>query len=76
MSRPDPSPLALVAATPERREDEAGISVGLPVGAQDRQSLLRQGDHAVLRPLAAVDMDHHAVAVDVAHLQVERLLEA
>ena len=35
----------------------------------------RAGDEAVLGPLAVVDVDHHAVAVDVADLEVEALAE-
>ncbi len=47
-----------------------------PVGAQHGQGRSGKRHHAVLGALAAVDMDEHPVAVDVAHFEVKRLLEA
>jgi len=60
----------------ESGKDQARVSVRLPVIAEHRKGLRRQGNHAILGPLAAVNMDEHTVTVDISDLQVQRLLEA
>ena len=55
-------------------EDKTGMAMSEPVLAQPMEGRLGQRDVAVLGALAAVDMDHHALAVDVADLQVQRFL--
>jgi hypothetical protein len=47
-----------------------------PVHAQDLQQLRRQHDLARKLPLAFADMNDHPLAVDVGHLQIQRLLTA
>ena len=49
--------------------------MGGPVFAEGLERARRQRDEAVLGALAAVDVDHHAGAVDVADLEVEALGE-
>ena len=44
--------------------------MGEPVLAQQMESGLRQRDIAVLGALAAVDMDHHALTVDVGDFEM------
>ena len=46
-----------------------------PVSTQHIQGCNRKRYHSVFGPFAAMDMNEHPVAVDVAHFQVERLLE-
>ena len=46
-----------------------------PVFAEGLERARRQWDEAVLGPLAAMDVDHHAGGVDVADLEVEALAE-
>ncbi len=56
-------------------EDECGVSVGGPVATEQSQCGVRKGDIAIFGTFAAVDVDQHALALDVGDLQVERLLE-
>jgi hypothetical protein len=56
-----------LAEAPER------VAVGGPVLAQHLQGTRRQRDVAVLGPLAAVDVDQLARAVDVTDLEMEPL---
>ena len=45
---------------------------GAPVGPQDAEQLRRKHDGSVLGTLAAADLDHHAVAVDIRDPQADR----
>ena len=49
--------------------------VGEPVLAQQLKSGLRQRDIAVLGALAAVDMDHHALTVDIGDFEMAGFVE-
>ena len=51
------------------------MAMGTPVFAEGLERARRQGDEAVLGALAAMDVDHHPGAVDVADLEVEPLGE-
>jgi hypothetical protein len=57
-------------------KDKPGVFVSTPVAAQQNEGGLRQRDVAVLGTLAAVDMDHHAPAVDVGDFEVARFVKA
>ena len=46
-------------------EDQTGMAMSEPVLAQQMEGGLRQRDVAVLGAFAAVDMDHHALTIDV-----------
>ena len=50
--------------------------MGFPGEAQEFQGLMREGDIAVLSALAAVDVEHVARAIDIAHLKVKRFVQA
>ena len=54
----------------ETLEHKAHARVTLPVDLQDNKRLARDGDNPVLAALAAFDMDHPPVEVDVRPLQV------
>ncbi len=50
--------------------------MGDPVLAKGLQCARRQGDVAVFGPLAAMNVDHHPPAVDVADLEVQPLAQS
>ena len=49
--------------------------MSLPVGSQDVQRFVRKRHISVLGALAAMNMDTHAMAVDVADLKVQSLVQ-
>ena len=57
-------------------KEPGGVARGLPGEAQALQGVMRQGDRAVLGALAAVDVDQVARAIDSAHLQGKRFVQA
>src|SRR5262249_62262979 len=57
-------------------EEPGGMAMGGPGGAEGLEGAGGEWDEAVLGGLAAVDVDHHAGAVDVADLEVEALAES
>src|SRR4051794_37509545 len=57
-------------------EEPGRVAMGGPVFAEGLERGRRQGDEAVLGALAAMDVDHHPGAVDVADLEVEGLGES
>jgi hypothetical protein len=61
----------LIMSSAQSRENENGVSVGHPVAAKQLISVLREGNVTILGSLAAMDMDHHCLAVDVGDLQGE-----
>jgi len=52
------------------------MAVGQPIAAQQLKSGLGQRDVAILGALAAVDMDHHARAIDIGDFEMESLVKA
>jgi len=56
-------------------EQEARIAVGGPVLTEELQSGVRQRDIAILGSLSPMNVDHHALGVDVGYFQVLCLLE-
>jgi hypothetical protein len=58
-----------------RREEERGVPVGHPVLPEEPQRRTGEGNVPILGPLAAVDVDHQAGAVDVGDFQVQPLLQ-
>jgi hypothetical protein len=57
-------------------KEPGGVAVGFPGGAQQVEGGLGQGDIALLGPLTPVHMEHVARAIDIAHVQGERFVEA
>jgi hypothetical protein len=51
------------------------VTVSPPVLPEEPQRRRGEGDVAILGPLAAMDVDHHAGAVDVGDFQVKALLQ-
>ena len=65
--------LVVVASWGWKQPD--GVSMGSPVVTEHGEGTWWQGDVAVLCALAAMDMDDHAGAVDVADLEIESFLD-
>lgn len=57
-------------------EDKPGVAVSKPIAAQPVEGRLGQLDVAVLGALAAVDMDHHARAIDIGDFEMARFVKA
>ena len=57
-------------------EEPHRVAMGCPIGAQELERRLRQGDIPVLAAFAEADMHEHPGAVDLAHLQVRPFCEA
>ena len=66
----------LVAAPAQGGEEETGMAVSDPMTAQALQGRFRQRHEAVFGALAAVDMDHLALAIDVGDLQMLSFLQS
>ena len=60
--------------SPARRKEPGGGAMSFPVEAQEFQGVMRQGAIAVLGALAAVDVEHVARAIDIAHLKGQRFV--
>src|SRR3972149_12032267 len=63
-------------ASAQGREEKAGMAVGGPIAAPQLKSSLGQSDVAILGALAAVDMDHHARAIDIGDFEMPRFVQA
>ena len=63
--------LGILAASAKGREQKMGMAVSRPIAAQQLKGRLRQSDVAILSALAAVDMDHHARAIDIGDFKME-----
>jgi hypothetical protein len=64
------------AASAERWEEKARMAVSAPVLAQQIESGVGQREIAVLGAFAAVDMDHHARAIDIGDFEMECFVKA
>jgi hypothetical protein len=60
---------------PGSGKEPGRVPVGFPGEAQQSQRIFGQGDVAVFGALATVDMDLHALAIDVGDLQGEGVVE-
>jgi hypothetical protein len=65
-------PLDVAIADLAGEQIDAGL-LPSPVVAQGFEQLRRQGHVTIAHPLTPLDMDDHALAVDIAHLQQSRL---
>jgi hypothetical protein len=64
------------AASADGREEELGMVVGEPIAAEQLESGLGERHIAVLGAFAPVDMDHHALAVDIGGFEMEAFVES
>ena len=63
---------ALACPLPRAGKMRVGIPVRHPIAAEELICFRRQGNIPVLGALAAMDVDHHPLAVDIGDLQSER----
>ena len=63
------------SASAESGKDKARVAVGHPIAAQQPQSGLRQRNVAILGALTAVDMDHHALTIDIGNFEMEAFVK-
>jgi hypothetical protein len=70
------SVLCSIAISAKCREEEARMAVGPPIAAEQKEGGLREGHIAILGPLSTVDMDHHAVAVDIGDFEIETFVKS
>ena len=68
--------LGTLAASAKGREQKLWMAVGEPIAAQQLKSGLGERDVAILGALAAVDMDHHAGAIDIGDFEMESFVES
>ena len=66
---------AAFLASTERWEKKGWVSMRYPVFSKQSKRVLGKGQESVLRPLAAMDMDLHSLAVDIGYLEKETFLE-
>ncbi len=52
------------------------MTVGDPIAAQQVESGLRESEVTILGALAAVDMDHHAGAIDIGDFEMESFVKS
>src|SRR4029434_1384920 len=64
------------AASTEGREEKTGVAVGEPIAAQQLKRRFGQWDVAILGALATVDMDHHALTIDIGDFEMESFVES
>jgi len=65
----------LLLIAPGRGKEPSRVTMGLPVGAEQRAGVFGQGDVPDLGALAAVDMDLAALPVNVRDLQEEGVMK-
>jgi hypothetical protein len=66
---------ALLLIPPGGRKEPGLVAMGSPVGAEQTQSIFGQRDIAVFGPLAPMDMNLEALAVDVGNRKGESFME-
>ena len=65
----------LLVIPPGGRKEPGGVTMGFPVGAQQRERICGQRDITVLGALAAMDMDLEALSVNIGDLKEEGCME-
>lgn len=56
-------------------KDKPRMAVGQPIAAQELQGRLGKRDVAILGAFATVDMDHHALAIDIGDFEMESFVQ-
>jgi len=69
------SVLCPITVSSQGREEEARMTVGEPIAAEQMECGLGEGHIAILGPLSTVDMDHHTVAVDIGDFEMETFVK-
>jgi hypothetical protein len=67
---------ALVVIAPGGGKEPGGVTVGFPIGTEQREGMGGHGDVPVLGALTAMDMDLEALAVNIRDLKVKGFMES
>jgi hypothetical protein len=70
------SVLCSITVSAKGWEEEARMTVGHPIAAEQVEGGLGEGHVAIFRALSTVDMDHHAAAIDIGDFEVETFMES
>ena len=70
------SVLCSITVSAKGGEEEARMTVGNPIAAEQVEGGLGEGHVAIFRALSTVDMDHHAAAIDIGDFEVETFMES
>lgn len=69
------SVLCSIAVSAKGGKEEARVAVGHPIAAEQMEGGLRERHVAIFGALSTVDMDHHAVAVDIGDFEMESFVK-
>jgi hypothetical protein len=69
------SVLCSTATSAKSGEEETRMVVGRPIASEQQEGGLGERDIAVLGPLSAMDMDHHAGGVDIGDFEVKAFVK-
>ena len=67
--------VAAVLSPTDLRKQEFRIAMGDPVVSQQRQCRCGEWQKSIFGSLAAMDVNHHALGIDIADLQVESFFQ-
>jgi len=70
------SVLRSITVSAKGGEEEARMTVGHPIAAEQVEGGLRERHVAIFGALPTVDMDHHAAAIDIGDFEVETFVES
>jgi hypothetical protein len=70
------SVLCSITVSAKGGEEEARMTVGHPIAAEQMEGGLRKRDVAIFGALPTVDMDHHAGGIDIGDFEVETFMES
>jgi hypothetical protein len=70
------SVLCSITVSTKGGEEEARMTVGHPIAAEQMEGGLRERHVAIFGALATVDMDHHAGGIDIGDFEVETFMES
>jgi len=70
------SVLCSITVSTKGGEEEARMTVGDPIAAEQMEGGLRERHVAIFGALPTVDMDHHAGGIDIGDFEVETFMES
>jgi hypothetical protein len=70
------SVLCSITVSTKGGEEEARMTVGHPIAAEQMEGGLRERHVAIFGALPTVDMDHHAGGIDIGDFEVETFMES
>jgi hypothetical protein len=70
------SVLCSITVSAKSREEEAGVTVGEPIAAEQMEGGWGERDVAIFGALSTVDMNHHAGGIDIGDFEMETFVES